>query len=168
MDGSVVAFLDVDQPEQYRKIDALFVEQNSQLVPFIIRKISGFKGNQMIFSFEGIASEAQAQVLKGCKLFLPEKALPPLKEGQYYYHELVGCVVKDAVQGDLGSIREIIDMPHQTLAIMDWKGVEVLIPVHESIVLKLDRKGSVVYTQLPDGLLEVFTKPDTKEEVYAD
>ena len=42
LDGSVVAFLDVDQPEQYRKIAALFVEQNSQLVPFIIRKISGF------------------------------------------------------------------------------------------------------------------------------
>jgi 16S rRNA processing protein RimM len=168
LDGSVMAVLDVDYPEQYRKMDALFVEQKGQLVPFMIRKISGIKGNQILLLFEGIESEAQAQELKGCKLFLPEKALPKLKDNQYYFHELVGCVVMDENQGELGEIREIVDLPHQTLAVMVWKGAEVLIPVHESIVVRINRTEKKVNTRLPEGLIDVFTKPDEKEEVYAD
>lgn len=168
LDGTVMAILDVDFPDQYRKMDALFVEQKGQLVPFMIRKIAGIKGSQILLSFEGIESEAQALELKGCKLFLPEKALPKLKDNQYYFHELVGCVVMDEQLGELGEIREIVDLPHQTLAIMDWKGAEVLIPVHESIVLQINRTEKKVSARLPEGLIDVFTKPYEKEEVYED
>jgi 16S rRNA processing protein RimM len=51
---------------------------------------------------------------------------------------------------------------------MVWKGAEVLIPVHESIVVRINRTEKKVYTRLPEGLIDVFTKPDEKEEVYAD
>jgi 16S rRNA processing protein RimM len=167
LDGSVVAMFDVDDPDRYKKIDVLFIEQGAQLVPFSILRISGQKGNQRILSLSGVSSAADAAGLKGCKLFLPEVSLPALKDHQYYFHELVGTKVKDAKAGLLGEIREIVDLPHQTLAIMEWKGVEVLIPVHENIVEKFDRKTNLVHTRLPDGLLEVYTKPDEKEEEYA-
>ena len=66
--------------------------------------------------------------------------------------------------GRLGEIREILDLPQQTLASMDWKGSEVLIPLHENILLKFDRQAAVLYTMLPDGLLEVSTKTETEED----
>jgi 16S rRNA processing protein RimM len=47
---------------------------------------------------------------------------------------------------------------------MDWKGTEVLIPLHENILLKFDRQAAVLYTMLPDGLLEVYTKTETEED----
>jgi len=166
LDGSVCAVFDVDSPSQFYGIDAIFLEIGPQLVPFGIQRISGQKGNQVIFSFEGIRTEAQAIPLKGCKLFLPEKAFPVLKDDQYYFHELVGCQVKDSNQGLLGTIQEIIDLPHQTLALMVWKGSEVLIPVHPSIVIQLLRKEKQVLTTLPDGLLEVYTEPDLKFEIH--
>jgi 16S rRNA processing protein RimM len=164
LDGGVMAVLDVDQPERYRKLDALFIEQENQLVPYLVNKTSGQKGNQLILGLEGIDNGDKASTLKGCKLWLPEKALPKLEKDQYYFHELVGCIVEDKALGRLGEIREILDLPQQTLASMDWKGAEVLIPLHENILLKFDRQASVLYTMLPDGLLEVYTKTETEED----
>jgi len=166
LDGSVCAFFDVDSPSQFYNLDAIFLEIGPQLVPFGIQRISGQKGNQVILSLDGIRSEAQSIPLKGCKLFLPEKAFPVLKDDQYYFHELVGCQVHDARLGVLGSVQEIVDLPHQTLALMVWKGYEVLIPVHPDIVIRVDRKAKEVLTCLPDGLLEVYTEPDLKVDIH--
>jgi hypothetical protein len=48
---------------------------------------------------------------------------------------------------------------------MIYDGHEVLIPVHSNIVLSLDRNSKVVKTNLPDGLLDVYCKPEAQEEI---
>ena len=167
LDGSLVEVLDVDQPERYRKLDAVFLEQGNQMVPYLIRRVSGQKGSQLILSFEGVDSEEQAQKLKGSKLWLPEKALPKLSKDQYYYHELIDCEVEDEHYGRLGKIGEILDLPQQSLASMEWQGAEVLFPLHDQLILRFDREARVIFTRLPEGLLEVYTKPDS-DEAHAD
>jgi len=166
LDGSLVAVLDVDQPERYRSLDAVFVEQGSQLVPYLIKKVSGQKGSQLILSLEGVESEEQAKMLKGSRLWLPEQALPKLEKNQFYYHELIGCQVEDQQLGRLGKIREILDLPRQTLASMEWQGAEVLFPLHDQLIKRFDRENAVLHTILPDGLLDVYTKPET-DEIHA-
>jgi 16S rRNA processing protein RimM len=157
--GSVVARFDVDDPSRYNKIDALFVETESQFVPYLIEKITSTRQGQFVIQFQDVKSEEQALKLKGSKLFLPEQFLPNLKPGQYFYHELVGAKIVDEVEGELGLISEIFELPQQTLASMHWNDSEVLIPVHENIVVSFDRKNSIVKTRLPEGLLDVYLKP---------
>ena len=166
LDGSLMAVLDVDQPERYQKLDAVFVEQGNQLVPFLIRKTSGRKGSQLILSLEGVNTDDQAMKLRGCKLWLPEAALPKPGKDQFYYHELVGAQVEDEHYGKLGKVKEILDLPQQTLASMDWQGTEVLFPLHEQILLSFDRASAILKTSLPEGLLEVYTKPES-DEIHA-
>lgn len=166
LDGSLMAVLDVDQPERYQKLDAVFVEQGNQLVPFLIRKTSGKKGSQLILSLEGVNTEEQAQKLRGCRLWLPEAALPKPGKDQFYYHELVGAEVEDEHYGKLGKVKEILDLPQQTLASMDWQGTEVLFPLHEQILRRFDRDAALLFTCLPEGLLEVYTKPES-DEIHA-
>jgi len=157
--GSVVAKFDVDDPSRYQKIDALFVETESQFVPYLIHKITNTRQGQFVIQFQDITTEEQAIKLKGSKLFLPESLLPKLKTGQYYFHELVGSKVVDEKEGELGLISEIFELPHQILASMTWNEAEVLIPVHENIVLSFDRNAKIVKTKLPEGLLDVYLKP---------
>jgi 16S rRNA processing protein RimM len=75
--------------------------------------------------------------------------------------------VADLQVGPLGTIREILDFPQQTLALMDWKGSEVLIPVHPDITLRLDRKSGTLFTQLPEGLFDVYLQEPKQDEVDA-
>jgi len=157
--GSVVARFDVDDPSRYQKIDSLFVETDNQFVPYLIQKITSTRHGQFVIQFQDVTTEELATKLKGSKLFLPEKLLPNLKPGQYYFHELVGAKVVDEVEGELGVISEIYELPHQILASMEWNGSDVLIPVHENIVLSFDRKNATIKTRLPEGLLDVYLKP---------
>jgi 16S rRNA processing protein RimM len=163
-DGSVVAFFDVDDAGRYAKVDGFFLEINGQLVPYLVDEIKSHGKDKFAIRFQNIGDHDSAQKLKGTKLYLPEKFLPPLKKGQYYFHELIDCQVEDEVLGPLGKINGIVDLPHQTLATMEFMGQEVLIPVHDDILIGFNREGKKVSTRLPDGLLEVYTKPENQTE----
>lgn len=56
----------------------------------------------------------------------------------------------------LGEILEIIEQPHQLLCRLQIKGKEVLIPLHEGSLKKVDHKKKEVLVELPDGLLEIY------------
>ncbi len=159
-DGSVLAFFDVDDCKPYARMDAVFLEMDGQLVPFTVASLQPHGRNKFALRFEGIEDSAAALKLKGVRLFLPEQLRPPLKKGQFYYHELVDCRVEDEALGALGTINGIVDLPHQTLATMEFQGKEVLIPVHQDIVKNLDREQKKVSTRLPDGLLDVYLKAE--------
>ena len=163
LDGALTAVLDTDQPERYAELDALFLEQGTQLVPFLVEKVSGRKGKQLILHLEGIDSQEKANQLKGSKIWLPEQALPKLGKNQFYYHELVGAEVEDALHGKLGRISEVLDLPQQTLASMNWQGSEILFPLNDAFIRGFDREASVLLTNLPEGLIEVYLNPETEE-----
>jgi 16S rRNA processing protein RimM len=165
--GAVLAKFDVDQPSKYGKIDAVLIEIGRQLVPFVVVSITDTQKGRFILHLDGVVSEEKANSLKGSTLFLPEVLLPRLKKDQYYFHELIGCKVVDEREGELGLISEIIDMPHQVLASMDWNETSVLIPLHGDIVKTLNRSDKLVHTCLPEGLLDVYLKPMDNQEEYA-
>jgi len=74
LDGSVLAVFDADDATRYLKSEAFFVERKSQLVPFLVKRISHAKGDRFIIHFEGIGNDTAAQELKGSTLYLPETA----------------------------------------------------------------------------------------------
>jgi 16S rRNA processing protein RimM len=57
----------------------------------------------------------------------------------------------------LGEIFEVFEQPQQVLCKIEYQGKEVLIPVHEGIVQKVDRKRKELFLILPEGLLDVYT-----------
>jgi len=57
---------------------------------------------------------------------------------------------------DLGEILEVIEQPHQLICRIILNEKDVLIPLHEETIQKIDKKKKQVYVELPDGLLEVY------------
>jgi 16S rRNA processing protein RimM len=96
----------------------------------------------------------------GLKVFLPVSALPTLQDDQYFYHEVVGYQVIDANLGTLGTVKEIYSTGAQDVVVMIYQNHEVLIPLIDAIIPKVDKKNQVVHSILPDGLLEVYTEND--------
>ncbi|MCH5715426.1 ribosome maturation factor RimM [Niabella hibiscisoli] len=67
----------------------------------------------------------------------------------------IGYIISDNGK-ELGQIEEIIEQPHQVLCRLNVEGKEVLIPLHEETLQKVDAKAKIVYVSLPDGLLDIY------------
>ena len=56
----------------------------------------------------------------------------------------------------LSEILEVIEQPHQLLCRLELKGKEVLIPINEMFLKKIDHKKKEVIVDLPEGLIEIY------------
>lgn len=154
--GHVMVFLDVDDPGSYNSLDTIFAMVGGNLVPFIIEDLQQRPNNQVQIKFHDIDSPDQADVLLGSPLFLPLEALPELKENQFYYHEIKGFSVIDEEFGEIGAVEKVLDYPMQALLQVFHEKKEVLIPVADEIIIKVDRNKRLIHIRAPEGLIEMY------------
>ena len=152
--GQMVFFLDVDTPEDYEGLDAVFVEVKGSLVPYFIKEMS-INGNKAIVTFEDLKAD-EAQALAGCKLFLPLNMLPKLDGNRFYFHEIIGWRVVDAEKGDIGTIASVIDYPAQALFQIMKNDKEILIPVIDEVIKNVNREEKTIYIEAPNGLIDLY------------
>lgn len=152
--GQVMLFLDVDSPEDYRDLDSAFVEVKGQLVPYFFH-IDQLNGNRAVATFEELAPE-QVQALVGHELYLPLDLLPKLEGNKFYFHEVVGFHVVDSVYGDIGVLQQVIEYPAQPLFQIDKNGTEILVPVIDPVIDKVDRTLKTIFITAPNGLIELY------------
>jgi len=152
--GQVIFFLDVDAPEEYAELDAVFVETRKGLVPQFIKEIV-INGNKATVTFDELSAE-EAQSLVGCDLYLPLEMLPELTGNKFYYHEVTGWRVVDSEKGDIGTIASIIDYPAQAIFQIMKNDKEILIPVIDEVIDKVDRDEKTMYITAPNGLIDLY------------
>ncbi|MFN3850641.1 MAG: ribosome maturation factor RimM [Spirosomataceae bacterium] len=156
--GEMQIWLDVDVPEDYEDLDSVLLDIKGELIPHLIEKIQ-IRGTKSIVKFEEIDSIESAQRLVGADLYLPMDVLPTLEENQFYYHEITDFQVIDEQKGALGIVKAVYTSHQQDLIAMEYQDVEVLIPINDDIVKSVNRDKKELYTNLPDGLLEVYLEP---------
>lgn len=157
INGEVKAFFDVDFVDDYEDLESVYLLIGGKLTPFFVEEFRYTTSNVVVLRFKGYFNRDQVEALSGCEMYLPLAELPPLVEGQFYYHEVIGYQVHDAQLGALGHVAKIVEMPGSDLIEMDYLGKEVLIPITRTIVLRADSATKILHTNLPEGLLEVYT-----------
>lgn len=153
--GEVVLKLDTDVPEAYSQMESLFLLRAGAMVPFFIEK-SSLSGEYMRIKFEGVDTEDAAQAILRSEAYLPINCLPDLGEGKFYYHEIKGYKAVDAVMGLIGIVTGVNDSSAQALFEIDCDGREVLIPVVDDFIQKVDKKNKTLYLKTPEGLLDLY------------
>ena len=152
--GQVVMFLDVDSPEEYADLDTVFVEVKQGLVPYFFH-IDNIMGNKAIVTFEELSAE-ETHSLIGCDLYLPLTMLPKLTGNQFYFHEVRGFRVVDDEHGDIGIVQSIIEYPAQPLFQIMKGDTEILIPVIDQVIKKVDRDNKTIFVTAPNGLIDLY------------
>lgn len=152
--GQVVMFLDVDCPDDYAELDSAFVEVKGNLVPYFFH-IDNINGNKAVATFEEITSE-EALALVGHDLYLPLDLLPELTGNQFYFHEVVGFRIVDEEKGDIGILQTVIDYPAQPLFQIMKDETEILIPVIDPVIQKVDRENKIIFIKAPNGLIDLY------------
>lgn len=154
--GDVIIFLDVDDPSQYSDLEAVLVFAGGNLIPFMIQNLQLRPGKQALVRFHDIDNVDQTDVLIGAGLYLPLTALPKLGEHQFYFHEVVGFAVVDENFGALGKVEKVLDYPMQALLQVSYENKEVLIPVADEIITRVDKTNGIIHIKAPEGLIEMY------------
>lgn len=154
--GEVLAYLDTDEPELYENLESVLVECNKQLVPFFIENCSLHKNDFLRIRFEDVNDEAEADAIIGNALYLPLKMLPKLSGNKFYFHEVIGFEIEDKRLGVFGIIQSINDSSAQPLFEVLNGDVEILIPMIDQFLVKVDRENKKIIMDLPEGLVEMY------------
>jgi 16S rRNA processing protein RimM len=154
--GALQVYLDTDSPENYLKLESVFVRMNGQLIPFFIESIELRHNHMAVVTFADVDTIDVATLLLNCDLFLPETLLPPLTGNRFYYHEVKGFTVMDKNFGNAGIVEEVLEYPHQAVLRVLLRNKEILIPITDDIVLDVDREKRIIRTEAPEGLIELY------------
>ncbi|MBN1650900.1 MAG: 16S rRNA processing protein RimM [Bacteroidales bacterium] len=155
--GGLSIFLDVDDPQEYQGLDAVFIEIKKQLIPYFIDeiKIHNSKNTALVY-FEDVNDVEHAAQLSNCNLYLPLASLPKLEGNKFYFHEVVDFLLIDQQFGAIGKINQILEYPNQALFQTFYKEKEILIPINDLFIKKVDRTKKEILLDLPEGLIDVY------------
>lgn len=155
--GEVKAKFDVYNMSEYAEKKTFFLgKKDEPIQKFKIKRMNLIGQGQAIIKFEGINYRDEADTIKGATIYFPEKDLPVLEEGQFYYFQIIGYEVEDAKHGRLGTVENIIETSAQDVLVMKYKDKEVLIPMTEEFVQRADHEAKLMHTAMPEGLLDFY------------
>ena len=151
--GEIVARLDVEVPNLFDNLPAIFLEEKGNLVPYFVEKLDPQINGFVRIKFRGIDTQEQAKKILKCLLYLPDNLLPKLKEDEFYFHEIVGFTAFDEDDKEVGEIVEVYDLPNNPVAEILINGKEVLVPIN--LMIELDKKNQKIYIEIPEGLVDL-------------
>jgi len=154
--GELLIKLDTDEPEIYENLDAIFVDLRNNLVPFFIESSQLHKSELLRVKFEDVNDEDDADALLKCDLYIPLEFLPKLEGDKFYFHEVIGFTIEDINFGKVGIIKSINDSTAQALFEIDRDGVEILIPMNDEFIKKVDKKNKTILVETPEGLIDLY------------
>jgi len=154
--GEVLIKLDTDEPELYTEMESVFVDFNNSLIPFFIERSMLHKSTLLRVQFEDVDTEQKADEIIGLEVYLPLDFLPQLDDDQFYYHEIIGFTAEDVSFGKIGIVTGVNDSAAQALFEIDRDGKQILIPVNDDFIKKVDKLNKVLLLDTPEGLIDLY------------
>jgi 16S rRNA processing protein RimM len=111
------------------------------------------KRGAAIIKFENVNDEEYAKRLIDAEVFV-ERGKKEMAESNW--EDLTGYEVIDKTQGSLGVIIAIEEYPQQLIATLMMKEKEVLIPLNEDFLERVDDEEKKIFLNLPDGLINLY------------
>ena len=159
--GEVSAKLSVDLSGLWEGVDTslfLMLEEQGLLIPYRVLKLRA-KGDEIdLVTFSGITTKEEAEALTGRPVwldrdYLSDEEAEELFELQHY----VGYELYDASSdASIGVIEEIDDSTLNTLLrVRTHSDEELVLPISEELVDRLDIAEHRLYLHIPAGLLEL-------------
>lgn len=136
-------------------LQAIFVEEKkNSFLPWFIEATKIKSESEIFLRLEGINTREAAIKLTQKEIWVPETDFKKFA-AKSAPASLLGYTIINNNE-PLGEILELIEQPHQLLCRLEIKGKEVLIPLHEETLKKINHNKKEVLVELPDGLLEIY------------
>ena len=150
---SVLPLSDVE--ERFAPPSRLFVGE-SQDRPLTVAA-SRPNRDRLLVRFEEVPDRTGAEALTGAYLFVPAASSPPLPEGEFWPHQLIGSEVLTDSGRSLGELREVVHTnANDVWVARGADGAESLVPALRDVIVSVDTDARRVVVREIPGL----TAPD--------
>ncbi len=114
-------------------------------------------GKNLIIKFDGFKSIEDANRIRGYEIYVDLNRLPDTDEDQYYFYQLLGCVIIDENERTVGRVYDVLEtgsadvlsiFPEDADPNEDRKK-EILIPVIDQFVLDINKEKKIIKVKLP-------------------
>ena len=155
VNGQLILQHELGKKTSLKGLRAIFIEEKKRsFLPWFIESVKIKSENEVYLALEGIGTREAALKIAQKEVWLPEADFKKFA-AKSAPASLLGYIVFD-MDKELGPILEVIEQPHQLLCRLDINNKEVLIPLNENTLQKIDHKKRQVIVTLPDGLLEIY------------
>jgi len=139
----------------FKQAEVLFIETEKNIqLPYFIEKSNSKNSTETILKFEGLNAKEQAAKFLHKKIWLTKNDFEKYVSKTAPVN-LIGFIILNNGK-ELGEVESVIEQPQQILLQITMQKKEVLIPLHEKTLKKIDRKKKQVHVTLPEGLLEIY------------
>ncbi|HNS51236.1 MAG TPA: ribosome maturation factor RimM [Anaerolineae bacterium] len=106
-----------------------------------------------LLKIEGCDDRTAAEALRGALLQVPIEEAIPLKEGEYYEHQIVGLPVWTTAGESLGEVDEILYTgANDVYVVRGAGGREILVPAIAGVIVEVDLEAGRLVVELLEGL----------------
>lgn len=149
-DGSLKIFLD----SQFENTDLhpqfIFIDHSKKPVPYRVETCERVQDNYLLLKLEDINAKEKAQDLQNKTVSVERTDLPEQKA--YDTQSLVGFSIIDQNDNFIGTIKEISSNgAHYLLHCAE--NSELLIPLHEELLIRINNQNQQVKITIPEGLI---------------
>ncbi|OLS42083.1 ribosome maturation factor RimM [Bacillus sp. MRMR6] len=154
--GEVRVISKTDFPEERYKegnVLHLFLPKSTTPIELTVKSHRPHK-NFNLLTFEGYENINEVEKFRDGILKITESQQSELEEDEFYYHEIIGCLVVTTSGEEIGKVTEILSPGANDVWVVKGEdGKEVYIPYIKDVVKKVDVKEKVVLIEPMEGLL---------------
>ena len=155
VNGKLILKHELGKKTSLKNLSAIFIEEKkNSFLPWFIESTKIKSENEIYLSLEGISTREAALKLTQKEVWLTEADFKKFA-ARTAPASLLGYIIVDG-DNPLGPILEVIEQPHQLLCRLEIQYKEVLIPLNENFLQKIDHRKKQVIVVLPDGLLDIY------------
>ena len=116
-----------------------------------IRKLGDHHNHEIIVKLKGIDDREAAQILANVEIGVDLSVFPELEEGDYYWHDLIGCSVVNLDGYTMGTVTEMMETGSNDVLVVKantkdaFGKQERLIPfLYEQVVKRVDLTTKII------------------------
>ena len=145
-------------PDRYYRLKNVFLEKDGAYTA-VQAKCERVRDGFCYLTLEGVSSREEAEGLRGRLLYVDRANAAPLKDGEVFICDLVGCTAYDTKGNVVGTLTDVLQNGPTDVYVFDTPGGEMMVPALKAAIPQVDvSAGRIVLNE--DKLREVAVFAD--------
>jgi 16S rRNA processing protein RimM len=150
--GEMIMDVLTDFPERLERGVSLYA--GPKYLPLRLASVRQ-QAKALLVTFEGYTSPEATGELRNQVVYVRADDRPPLPEGEYYYHQLLGLRVVDETDHFLGLLHEILETgANDVYVVKPDSGPDILLPAIEPVIVEINLQKNLIRVKVLPGLIQ--------------
>jgi 16S rRNA processing protein RimM len=152
--GELNVALLTDSLQRFEKLKTVWIGTDESRAAKHAVAAARVTSSAVVLKLKGIDSRTAADSLRGQLIFVGTKDAIVPKKGSYFIHDIVGMSVETESGEEIGSVRDVLQLPANDVWVVRGARGEILIPAIKDVIRSVDVQRRRVVIRPLEGLLE--------------